>query len=103
MVINGKEYGFFYSVWAHCEYNDWIVKNPNSSYARAVVQKAAIMSKAYHDIHGEGEILNPKDVMNLPAYIFNELLAETDAAEKRDSERTVESAPSAKNGKGSGR
>ena len=103
MVINGKEYGFFYSVWAHCEYNDWIVKNPNSSYARAVVQKAAIMSKAYHDILGEGEILNPKDVMNLPAYIFNELLAETDAAEKRDSERTVESAPSAKNGKGSGR
>ena len=103
MVINGKEYGFFYSVWAHCEYNDWIVKNPNSSYARAVVQKAAIMSKAYHDIHGEGEILNPKDVMNLPAYVFNEILTETDAAEKRDSERTVESAPSTKNGKGSGR
>lgn len=101
MVINGKEYGFFYSVWAHCEYNDWIVKNPNSSYARAVVQKAAIMSKAYHDIHGEGEILNPKDVMNLPAYIFNELLAETDAAEKRDSERTVEAVPSSKNAESS--
>ena len=101
MVINGKEYGFAYTVWAHCEYNDWIVKNPKSSYARAVVQKAAIMSKAYHDIHGEGEIFNPKDVMNLPAYIFNELLAETDAAEERDSKRTVESAPSAKNAESS--
>ena len=31
MIINGKEYGFFYSVWAHCEFNDWVVKNPNSS------------------------------------------------------------------------
>lgn len=101
MKLNGKEYKFAYTVWAHCEYNDWIVKNPNSSYARAVVQKAAIMSKAYHDIHGEGEILNPKDVMNLPAYIFNELLAETDAAEKRDSERTVEAVPSSKNAESS--
>ena len=23
--INGKEYGFYYSVWAHCEFNDWMV------------------------------------------------------------------------------
>ena len=44
MIINGKEYGFFYSVWAHCEYNDWIVKNPKSSYASAIIQKAVIMS-----------------------------------------------------------
>lgn len=101
MVINGKEYGFAYTVWAHCEYNDWIVKNPNSSYARAVVQKAVIMSKAYCDIHGGGNILDAKDVMNLPKSVFDVLLAETDAAEKRDSERTVESAPSAKNGRSS--
>ena len=48
-------------------------------------------------------MLSAKDVLNLPKYVFDELIAETDAAEKRDSERTVESAPSAKNGKGSGR
>lgn len=101
MKLNGKEYGFAYTVWAHCEYNDWIVKNPNSSYARAVVQKAVIMSKAYCDIHGGGNILDAKDVMNLPAYVFNELLEETDAAEKRDSERTVESAPTGKNAESS--
>lgn len=98
MQINGRDIGFFYSVWAHCEYNDWIVKHPNSSYASAVLQKAMIMSKAYNDLHGiEEEPLDVKEILNLPAYVFNELLAETDAAEKRDSERTVESAPTAKN------
>ena len=96
MIINGKEYGFFYSVWAHCEFNDWIVKNPNSSYASAIIQKAVIMSKAYADANG-GPVLSAKDVLNLPKYVFDELIAETDAAEKRDSERTVESAPSTKN------
>ena len=102
MIINGKEYGFFYSVWAHCEFNDWVVKNPTASVASAMIQRAVFMSKAYADAHG-GPVLSAKDVLNLPKYVFDELIAETDAAEKRDSERTVESAPSAKNGKGSGR
>jgi hypothetical protein len=56
--------------------------------------------KAYADAHG-GPVLSAKDVLNLPKYVFDELIAETDAAEKRDSERTVESAPSAKNGRSS--
>lgn len=103
MNLNGKEYGFAYTVWAHCEFNDWIVKNPSSSYARAVVQKAVIMSKAYCDIHGGGNILDAKDVMNLPKSVFDVLLAETDEAEKRDSERTVEAVPSSKNAESSER
>ena len=96
MVINGKEYGFFYSVWAHCEFNDWVVKNPSTSLVSAMIQRAVIMSKAYADAHG-GPVLSAKDVLSLPKYVYDELIAETDAAEKRDSERTVESAPSAKN------
>lgn len=79
-----------------------LLKIPNSSYASAIIQKAVIMSKAYADANG-GPVLSAKDVLNLPKYVFDELIAETDTAEKRDSERTVESAPSAKNGKGSGR
>ena len=102
MVINGKEYGFFYSVWAHCEFNDWVVKNPKASLASAMIQRAVIMSKAYADAH-DGPVLSAKDVLNLPKYVFDELIAETDAAEKRDSERTVESAPSAKNAGSSGK
>lgn len=96
MQINGKEYGFFYSVWAHCEFNDWVVKNPKASMASAMLQRAAIMSKAYADAHG-GPVLTVKEVLELPAYVFNELVAETEAAEKRDSERTVESEPTGKN------
>lgn len=102
MVINGKEYGFFYSVWAHCEFNDWVVKNPTASVASAMIQRAVIMSKAYADANG-GPVLSAKDVLSLPKYVFDELIAETDAAEKRDSERTVESAPSAKNAGSSGK
>ena len=102
MTINGKEYGFFYSIWAHCELNDWIVKHPNSSYASAMVQKALIMSKAYADAHG-GPVLTSKDLMHLPKVIFDDLCAEMDAAEKRDSERTVESAPTGKNAVSSGK
>lgn len=102
MQINGREIGFFYSVWAHCEFNDWIVKNPNSSYASAIIQKAVIMSKAYNDLHGIKEPpLSTKELLGLPKRVFDELQIETDLAEKRDSERTVESAPSAKNGRSS--
>lgn len=104
MQINGREIGFFYSVWAHCEYNDWIVKNPNSSYASAIVQKAVIMSKAYNDLHGIKEPpLDPKELRNFPKVFFDELVMETEAAEKRDSERTVESAPAGKNAESSGK
>lgn len=87
--INGKEYGFYYSVWAHCELNDWIVKNPERSYASAIVQKAVIMSKAYCKVHG-GTALTPKDLADLPVYVFGELDTVLAEQEKADSERTVE-------------
>jgi len=87
--INGKEYGFYYSVWAHCELNDWIVKNPERSYASAIVQKAVIMSKAYVKAHG-GAALKPQDLVDLPVYVFTELEVALTEQEKKDSERTVE-------------
>lgn len=102
MQINGREIGFFYSVWAHCEYNDWIVKNPNSSYASAIVQKAVIMSKAYNDLHEINEPpLSTKEILSLPKRVYDEIEIETNAAEKRDSERTVVSAPAEKNAESS--
>ena len=87
--INGKEYGFYYSVWAHCEFNDWIVKNADRSYVSAVVQKAVIMSKAYCKTHG-GSSLNAKEILDLPEYVFEELAVALAEQEKHDSERTVE-------------
>ena len=89
MIINGKEFGFFYSVGAVCDFNDWVVKNPERSYASAVMQKALLMSKAYCKKHG-GTPLSPKDFIDLPARVFTEIEATITAQEKADSERTVE-------------
>ncbi len=89
MKINGKEYGFFYSVGAVCDINDWIVKNPERSYYSAVMQKAVVMSKAYCKKHG-GTPLTLKDLIDLPAYVLLELETVLTEQEKKDSERTVE-------------
>jgi len=88
ITINDREVGLFYSVWAVCEFNDWIVEHPDRSYASATVQKAVIMSKAYCDVHG-GKPLSVSEILNLPAYVFNELMEAVAEQEKLDSTRTV--------------
>ena len=98
--VNGKEYGFYYSVWAHCEFNDWIVKNAERSFVSAVVQKAVIMSKAYCKVHG-GSPLNAKEILDLPEYVFEELVIALNEQEKIDSERTVEVAEGGQGNAGS--
>jgi len=99
--INGKEYGLLYTVWAHCEFNDWVVKNGERSYVSAIIQKAVIMSKAYCDVNG-GTSLNPKELMTLPKYVFDEIAVAIEEQEKADSERTVETKEvKSKNAKGS--
>ena len=89
MNINGKEYGFYYSVGAVCDFNDWVVKNPERSYYSAVMQKAVVMSKAYCKVHG-GASLTLKELVDLPAYVLLELDNALAEQEKKDSERTVE-------------
>ena len=99
--INEKEYGLYYSVWAHCEFNDWVVANGEKSYVHAIIQKAVIMSKAYCDVHG-GTPLSPKELMGLPSYVFTELAVAVEEQEKADSARTVETKEvKSKNAKGS--
>jgi hypothetical protein len=89
MKINGKEYGFYYSVGAVCDFNDWVVKNPERSYSSAVMQKAVVMSKAYCKVHG-GTPLTLKELVDLPAYVLTDLDNALAEQEKKDSERTVE-------------
>ena len=50
MVINGKDYGFFYSVWAHCEYSDYIVKNPtkDDEITFNCIDESYLMGKYFH-------------------------------------------------------
>ena len=47
------------------------------------------MSKAYCKVHG-GASLNPKEILDLPEYVFEELAVALAEQEKHDSERTVE-------------
>ena len=89
LEINGRKIGLYYSVWAHCEFNDWVVKNAERSYVSAIVQKAVIMSKAYCDKEG-GKPLTAKEILGLPEYIFEELAQAVMDQEKADSTRTVE-------------
>lgn len=97
MIINGQEYGFFYSVWAHCEYSDWLVTHQEVSIARATIQKAIIMNEAYRKVNG-GPSLKADDIINLPAREFTRLDAELTRQQAEDTKVTVEAeAPKGKN------
>lgn len=90
LVINGREIGLYYSVWAHCEYSDWLLKNQEDrSFSSGIVTEAVIMSKAYCKEHG-GEPLTAKEILDLPACVFYDLLKAVQEQEKADSTRTVE-------------
>lgn len=98
--INGREYGLFYSVGAHCKYDDYVVSNPNSSYTRAIIQKAIIMSEAYSKLHG-GDVLKSSDILGLPNKVFMELKEAVECQELIDSGIEIETEASEKNPKSS--
>ena len=52
MLINGKEYGLFYDVEAHCEYEDFIIKNPEVGKATATIELAIIMNREFNKENG---------------------------------------------------
>lgn len=95
MIINGKEIGFYYSVWAHCELSDYIVSHPDVSATRGIMQKALIMNKAYVKAFG-GETLMVADFENLPASVFIEIQKAISEQEAKDSKITVETKPGKK-------
>ena len=93
MIINGEDYGFFYSVWAHCEYSDYIVKNPEVSMAHATVQKAIIMNEAFRKANNGGPKLTTDILFNLPGRDFIALQKTLKEQEKEDTAVTVEAEP----------
>lgn len=105
MTINGREVDFFYSVGAHCAYSDFLVKNPEMNVSSAVIRKAELMNQAWLDARKDAgetnlpEPLKAEELNKLPMSVFNQLVLELEAAEKRDSEVTVE-AEEPKEGKG---
>lgn len=100
--INGREYGLFYSVGAHCKFDDYIVAHQDLSYTRGVIQKAIIMSEAYAQLHG-GDILKSSDILGLPNKVFAELKAAVEKQERIDSGLEIEVEASEKNPTGGDR
>lgn len=94
--LNGKEYGLFYSVKAHCDYDDYVCEHQNVSVTRAIIQKALIMSKAYCDLHG-GTPLKSSDIMGLPNSEYMKLMKAVAEQETMDSNIEIETEPTEKN------
>ena len=105
MIINNRDVGFFYSVGAHCAYSDFLIKNPEASVSAAVLQKAILMNEAWLEARkeaGETDLpapLTEEELKKCPMHVFNSMVLEIDAQEKRDSEVTVET-EEPKEGKG---
>lgn len=89
MKINDREIGFLWSVGAFCDYNDYLVANPDVSIARANIKKAVLMNKAYCEANG-GEPITEKDLASQPVYVIDELFPAIKKAEEEGTIRTVE-------------
>lgn len=96
MLINGKEIGFFCSVWAFTELSDWLVDNQEKSSTRATMQKALIFNEAYIRAGKGGDKLMPEDFEDLPVKDFFEIKKALDEQEKVDMAVTVETKPGKK-------
>lgn len=90
MLINGKEINFYYSVWAHCEFMDYLVSHKEVSTARAIMQKALTMNEAAIKAGLGGERLTPEDFESLPGSAFLEIQNALTEQEKKDTATTIE-------------
>lgn len=97
MTINGCEYGFYYSVGAHIDYEDFIIKHPEVGQIRANVELACIMNREYNKANGiKGKELRPEDLRKLPNAVLTELMDQVNAQMKLDNEVSVETKPAKK-------
>lgn len=98
MNINGKDYGFVYTIGVMCKMADYFSANPDVNGARAIVFTAIEMSKAYCEIHG-GEPLTEEELMKAPGSKFEELDKTIKAVQASDSEQSVQTEPVKEKGK----
>lgn len=96
MKIHDKEVGFLYTVGAFCDYNDYVVKNPEVSVATANLYKAEIMSRAYAQVHEGAEPVTVDELRSLMVYELQDVLEAIKAAEVEGSKRNVETVDTGK-------
>lgn len=84
MTINGREIGLMYTIGVHCDYSDFLIKNPDVSVAAALIEKAVLMNKAYLDASGSHTApLTREELRGLPFWQFAEL---SNAIKKQEAE-----------------
>ena len=96
MKIHDKEVGFLYTVGAFCDYNDYVVKNPEVSVATANLYKAELMSRAYAKVHEDAEPVTAEELRDLMVYELEDVLNAIKAAETAGSKRNVETVDTGK-------
>lgn len=104
ITINGVEYGLFWSIWAHCRFDDWLMKNRTASYPTAIVKKAVIANEAYRLANGvKGPELTEVIIHRLPNSEYVNLQKTVEEQVLTDSGITIkkEDEPAGKNAEGS--
>lgn len=96
MKIHDKEVGFIYTVGAFCDYNDYVVANPDVSIATANLKKAELMSKEYARIHPESNAITVDELRDLMVFELHDVLEAVKAAETAGSKRNVETVDTGK-------
>lgn len=101
--ISGVEYGLFWSIKAHCDFDDWLLKNRNSSYTRGIVKKAVLANEAFRTANKIKEPVLTEELINgLPNKEYNDLKTAVEKQILEDSGITVEQEePEGKNAEGS--
>lgn len=98
MKIHDKEIGFLYTVGAYCDFNDYVVANPEVSVATANLHKAEIMSKAYAQAHPEAQPITVSELRSLMLYELEDVIKAVKDAETAGSVRKVETVDPKKKG-----
>ena len=105
MKINGIEYGLFWSVWAHCRFDDWWVKNRTASYATTIVKKALFANEAYRmsEAGKDSPELTEGAINRLPNSEYAAIMAAVEEQVAKDSGITIKKEEAeGKNADGSG-
>lgn len=100
MKIHDKEVGFLWSVGAFCDYNDYVVANPDVSVATAELHKAEFMSKAYAKANEGAEVITVEELRTMMLYELKDVRDAVKAAEDAGNKRTVETVETGKKRKG---
>lgn len=100
MKIHDKEVGFLWSIGAFCDYNDYVVANPDVSVATAELYKAEFMSKAYAKANEGAEVITVEELRTMMLYELKDVHDAVKAAEDAGNKRTVETVDTGKKRKG---